>query len=75
MTSTDLKMTARTLVAAGKGILAADETLQIATKRLETPHERPCLRLPRARLHERDQLRAVVQVSQLSLPAAERTDD
>ncbi|HKF64984.1 MAG TPA: class I fructose-bisphosphate aldolase [Vicinamibacterales bacterium] len=36
MTSTDLKMTARTLVAAGKGILAADETVQIATKRLET---------------------------------------
>ena len=36
MTVTDLKMTARTLVAAGKGILAADEAVQIVTKRLVT---------------------------------------
>jgi len=33
--STDLKMTARMLVAAGKGILTADETVQVVTKRLE----------------------------------------
>jgi fructose-bisphosphate aldolase, class I len=35
VTSTDLKMTARMLVAAGKGILTADDPVQVVTKRLE----------------------------------------
>ena len=35
MTATDLKMTARALVGAGKGILAADETMQTVSKRLD----------------------------------------
>ena len=35
MTSPDLKMTARALVAAGKGLFAADETVQMVSKRLD----------------------------------------
>jgi fructose-bisphosphate aldolase, class I len=35
VTSNDLKMTARSLVAAGKGLLAADETVPTVSKRLE----------------------------------------
>ena len=35
MTSSDLKMIARALVAAGKGLLAADETVPTVSKRLE----------------------------------------
>ena len=37
MTSRDLESVARTLVAQGKGVLAADETIPTLTRRFDTP--------------------------------------